>query len=138
VIRLPVFVDTSAWYALANARAAEHRAAAGVFGRLAGDRRQLVTTNHIVAESYTLLLVRAGYAAAQAFLRRIRASHAVERVFVQLEWEEAAEELLAAFDDQPFSYVDATSFVAMRRLGLREAFAYDRHFATAGFVVLRE
>lgn len=48
-------------------------------------------------------------------------------------WEEAAEELLAHYGDQDFSYVDATSFIVMRRLGLREAFAFHHHFAVAGF-----
>ena len=67
----------------------------------------------------------------------MRTSQVVERVFVQAAWAEAAEGLLAQFDDQPFSYVDATSFVVMRELGLQDAFAYDRHFATAGFTLIR-
>ncbi|MBI4491668.1 MAG: hypothetical protein HY690_02615 [Chloroflexi bacterium] len=51
-------------------------------------------------------------------------------------WEETAEELLAQHDDQDFSYVDATSFVAMRRLGLQDAFAFDHHFAILGFALV--
>lgn len=132
MIRPPVFVDTSAWYALVRTQAAEHRVAVEAFERLAAERRRLVTTNHVIAESYTLVLVRAGHAAAQTFLRRVRASPVLARLHVPEAWEEAAEEMLTQFDDQPFSYVDATSFIAMRRLGLSEAFAYDRHFATAG------
>jgi predicted nucleic acid-binding protein len=57
----------------------------------------------------------------------------VRRVFVSDEWEQAAEALLAQYADHPFSYVDATSFIAMRRLGLAEAFTYDHHFLVSGF-----
>jgi predicted nucleic acid-binding protein len=46
----------------------------------------------------------------------------------------AAYELLRRHDDQAFSYADATSFVVMKRRRIRHAFAFDAHFATAGFV----
>lgn len=34
------------------------------------------------------------------------------------------------------SLVDWVSFLLMRELGIRHAFAFDRHFAEQGFVVL--
>jgi predicted nucleic acid-binding protein len=95
----------------------------------------LVTTNHVVAESYTLLRVRLGATEAHEFLRRVRSSGGIRRVFIQEPWEEAAEILLAQYRDQDFSYVDATSFVAMRRLGLQEVLAFDHHFAIVGFTL---
>lgn len=131
-----VFVDTSAWYALADRGDAHHRRAAEQARRLLDDRRTLISTNHIVGETYTLLRARLGHAPAQEFLRRTRDSAFARRVFVPQPWEEAAEDLLARYDDHDFSYVDATSFVAMRRLGLQEAFAFDRHFATLGFLLV--
>ncbi len=133
-----MFVDTSAWYALVNPRATEHAIATRTFRRIAAEQRRLMTTNHVVAECYTLTLRRLGFPMAQALLQRFRTSRSLERIFVESVWEDAAEDLLARFDDQPFSYVDATSFVAMRRLGLRDAFAYDRHFATAGFTLVSD
>lgn len=93
----------------------------------------LCTTNHVVGECYTLLRVRLGAEAGGAFLRHMRDSRVVELVFVERTWEDAAEDLLAQYADQDFSYVDAMTFVAMRRLGLQEAFAFDHHFAIAGF-----
>ena len=36
-----------------------------------------------------------------------------------------------------YSFVDATSFVLMRRHAIHEAFAFDGDFASAGFVELR-
>lgn len=133
MIRHGVFVDTSAWGALADAGDQSHAAARSAYAALRAASRRLVTTNHVLAESYTLILRRGGYQTAQAFLERVGSSGLAERVFVVEQWERDAGALLRRFEDQPFSYVDATSFVAMRRLGLREAFAFDRHFSTAGF-----
>jgi predicted nucleic acid-binding protein len=45
---------------------------------------------------------------------------------------------LARFADQRFSLVDAVSFEIMSREMLRYAFAFDRHFETAGFTLLRD
>ena len=101
--------------------------------QVGASRRLLCTTNHVAGETYTLLRVRLGFEAAQAALQRMRESRMVERLFVLEEWEEEAERLLAQHADQDFSYVDATSFVAMRRLGLTRAFAFDHHFTVAGF-----
>lgn len=128
-----VFVDTSAWYAVADSGDANHELGARVFAGLIAHGTRLLTTNHVVSETYTLLRVRLGGAAAHAFLQSIRASGQAQRVFVPPEWEGAAEELLLHYAGQDFSYVDATSFVTMRQLSIQDAFTFDQHFAAAGF-----
>jgi len=50
--------------------------------------------------------------------------------------EERALEIIRRHEDKDFSLTDATSFAVMSRLGIREAFAFDRHFAQYGFVLL--
>jgi predicted nucleic acid-binding protein len=104
-----------------------------VLRRLLERDQRLVTSNHVVGESFTLVRMRLGFGAAQEFLRGVRASARLQRVFVLQAWEEEAERLLGQFADQDFSYVDATSFVVMRKLDLHDAFAFDHHFAAAGF-----
>lgn len=131
-------MDTSAWYSLADRGDANHTRAERCFGRLIREEWRLVTSNHIVAETYTLLRMRLGAIAARQFLWRTRRSAVTERVFVPDSWEEAAEDLLIRYADQDFSYVDATSFVAMQRLGVDDAFAFDHHFAVLGFQLLAE
>jgi predicted nucleic acid-binding protein len=101
-----------------------------------GEQRVLVTTNHVIGETYTLLRSRLGFDAAQGFMARTRASALTRRVFVPESWEAAAEDLLGRYSDQDFSYVDAISFVAMRRLALSEAFTFDHRFTVAGFTLL--
>jgi predicted nucleic acid-binding protein len=83
-----------------------------------------------------MMRTRLGERDAHEFLRRIRSSAHVRKVFVPESWEDAAEDLLVRYADQPFSYVDATSFVTMRRLQLQEALAFDHHFLVAGFALI--
>jgi predicted nucleic acid-binding protein len=45
---------------------------------------------------------------------------------------------MAASDDEGgYSFVDATSFAAMRRFRIRETLAFDGDFVAAGFVEVR-
>jgi predicted nucleic acid-binding protein len=48
--------------------------------------------------------------------------------------ENRARQILRQYTDQDFSYVDAVSFALMQEVEITEAFAFDRHFTTAGFV----
>jgi hypothetical protein len=47
--------------------------------------------------------------------------------------EAAALDLLGKFADQSIGFVDCLSFALMRRDRIRTAFAFDRHFKSAGF-----
>jgi len=55
-----IFVDSSAWYALVNARDKNHLAAK----RFLEAGHRLLTTNFVIDETITLVLVRKGYQAA--------------------------------------------------------------------------
>ena len=59
---------------------------------------------------------------------------AVECVWSSPDLEDQARQILRKYDDQDFSYVDAVSFALMQEIKITEAFAFDRHFNTAGFV----
>jgi predicted nucleic acid-binding protein len=131
-----VFVDTSGWYALTDRSDQNHADAQRQFRHATGQGWPIVTTNHVVGESFTLLQRRTGPRAARQFLERMRNSSIVARTFVPEAWEEEAERLLAQYHDQRFSYVDATSFATMRHLGIQKALAFDNDFVIAGFVLL--
>ena len=135
-MRRAVFVDTAAWYAFIDGDYADHRPADRCFRRLTRQGQPLATSNHVVGETYTLCRRRLGAHLAREFLRRLHISGATQRIFVQEAWEREAEDLLVQYEDQDFSYVDATSFVVMRRIGLREAFTFDHHFQVLGFNVI--
>jgi predicted nucleic acid-binding protein len=128
-----IFVDASAWMALAITRDRHHRAARGAYPGLLRDHRVLVTTNLVVAETHILLRRLGSHNAAMRFLESIRESHRIEKVYSDPQLEEEAEEILRRYAGQDFSLADAVSFALMRRRGIQEAFTFDRHFTVAGF-----
>lgn len=131
-----VFVDTSAWYALSDASDANHRAATIFLKQAMADYKSLVTTNHVIGETYTLMRFSLGHSRTIEFLDHLRQSARIERIFISQKWEEEAYSLLEKYYDQDFSFVDATSFIAMRALGIKDVFAFDRHFLIAGFTMV--
>jgi predicted nucleic acid-binding protein len=129
-----VFVDTGAWFAVQATDDAEHALARTTLPLLFDRCRSLVTSNAVVGETYTLLRLTRGYREAKRFLEKLAHSRKLERIFVTEAIENQAYDLLERFSDHPFSFVDATSFALMRQHRIRHAFAFDSHFATAGFL----
>jgi hypothetical protein len=131
-----LFVDTSAWYALAVTEGRDSERVAAALRQRVTARVRLVTTNLIVAETHALLLRRAGHRAAVAFVREVRRPPIViHESSAELE-ERAARDWLERYDDQDFSFTDAVSFALMTTERIREALTLDHHFSAAGFVVV--
>ena len=131
----PCFVDTSAFYALLDADDSHHRKAVGLFNQLARSRARLLTSNHVLFETYSLVLSRLGQWMAQSWLRKLNMR--VERTTA--EDEQRAVQIVLEFRDKNFSLVDASSFALMERLGLRRVIAFDPHFRQYGrFMVLQQ
>ncbi len=126
---MTVFVDTSAWYAAADADDAAHHRARTHLERFAG---RLLTSDHVLVETWHLAAKRLGLAVAETLVNEIRMGIArVEPASVaDLE---AAARIYDAFGDQGFSIVDRTSWSIMQRLGIREAVAFDRDYAIYRF-----
>ena len=131
---IPVFVDTSAFVALADGRDGNHGAARRCLRRLGRDRRPLVTSTDVLDELLTLLRVRVGHAAAVAAGRSLFETRWCRLVEIGPETRAAAWELFVRFDDHVFSFTDCTSFALMRAMQIVEAFTFDRRdFSTMGF-----
>ena len=129
-----IFVDTSFWAASRMHRDARHRDSVELLRRAA---RRLVTSNHVRGETWTLLRRNEGHARAVDFLDMLARSPRVDVVAVGEKLEEESLAWLRRHDEHAYSFVDATSFALMRRLGIRDALAFDGDFAAAGFVELR-
>lgn len=129
-----IFVDSGAWYAAQVAGDAHHKEAAAALRGLLALPVVLVTTNHVIGETYTLLRVTRGYDACRRFLESLEQTKRLERVFVSHDLERRAFAILDRYRDHDFSFVDATSFAFMRQERIRHAFAFDSHFAAAGFL----
>lgn len=128
------FADTSFWYALQERRDRRHDEAREIVARGPG---RVVTSNHVIGETWTLLRRRGGHRAAVGFLDRLGALPDCETVHVDQRTESDAWRWLRAHDEREYSFVDATSFALMRRMRIREALAFDGDFNAAGFVEVR-
>lgn len=131
-----LFVDTGAWFALADRSDQYHRQAADIYPNLLSRCHHLTTTNLVIAETYILIRHAIGYKAAITFLENIAASPRVIRIYSDSALEEIAEDILRRYQDQDFSYTDAVSFAVMKQYEIAQAFSFDQHFITAGFTLI--
>lgn len=134
-----VFVDTWAWYALADRNDADHEVAQLANEELIRRRAVLVTTNFVLDEAVTLIRYRLDHAAAVSFrhtIEQLIEDELLKVVRIDDEQESAAGEIFDRYDDADFSFTDCTSFAIMRELSLAEVFTSDRHFSIMGFVLI--
>lgn len=131
-----IFVDAGAWIALADRDDTHHRDASSRYPDLLRSSGRLVTFNLVMAEVYVIVRKALGHRQAISFLEQARASPRIEMVFSTEDLEEEAVSILKQYSDQDLSLTDAVSFALMRRRGIGTAFAFDRHFSTAGFAVI--
>jgi uncharacterized protein len=129
-----VFVDTGAFLARYLSNDAYHRRAAAMWKRLR--RESLVTSNHVLDETLTLLARRAGGNFAADRADSIYASDVLEILRSTREDELAAVRLLRKYADQQVSFTDCTSFVLMESRQISSVFTFDLHFERAGFHIL--
>jgi uncharacterized protein len=116
-------VDTSVWYAAADAADASNERARS----LLSTGETLVTTDHVLVETWTLLRWRIHREAAEAFWEGLRTVASLETVAdtdLEVAWGIGRD-----FHDQDFSLVDRTSFAVMVRTGIERVAAFDDDFA---------
>ena len=130
-----IFVDSSFWIALHLPRDRSHETALRLLRDAA--QRPLLTSNHVRGETWTFLRRHTWHELALSFLDRLERTPRVRVAHVAEDVEMEAMAWLRRHNERPYSFVDATSFALMRKLGLREGFAFDGDFTAAGFVELR-
>ncbi|MGH2572703.1 MAG: type II toxin-antitoxin system VapC family toxin [Actinomycetota bacterium] len=125
---MSLFVDTSAWYAAADTGDRSNQRAIKVLR----SEEPMVTSDHVLVETWLLIRRRLGMHAANRFWGGLRSGvAAIEPVGVgdlELAWE-----IGEAFPDQAFSVVDRTSFALMQRLGFERVATFDSDFAVYRF-----
>lgn len=94
---------------------------------------RFVTTNLIIAESFTFLRYELGVDIALEFLDRIDNTPRLEIFRPDAKIELSAKSLLTKYRDQAISYTDAVSFAVMNELNLDDYFGFDKHFRILGF-----
>ena len=125
---MSLFVDTSIWYAAADkSDANNNRAKAALSGG-----EPLITSDHILVETWTLIRHRLGRRAAERFWEGLRSGAAIVEIVCAADLD-SAWEIGRSYRDQDFSLVDRTSFAVMRRLGIERVASLDDDFAIFRF-----
>lgn len=120
------FVDTGAWVAVFVEVDAHHSLAQEWIN---SNKDYLVTSDYVVDEVLTLICARykkqTALEVGQALFEQRTAS------LVYLDEEDIAQgwEIFRSHSDKGWSFTDCTSFALMQRMGIRTAFAFDRHFS---------
>ena len=128
-----VFVDTSGWIAFFSQDDGNHAQADQLIAGALATRKQLITSNLVLAEVHRLLLFRAGIRAAATALDKIATSPSVHLVLATRDLHERARSWLDKLQDQVITLTDAVSFAVMEDARCRAAVTFDRDFWIAGF-----
>ncbi len=129
-----IFIDTSAWLALADSHDRDHSRATEFYRRIVrGEFGKQVTTNYVMAETLTIIRRRLGLPPAVELANAVRTGREVEMFWIEPVHHHEAVELMSAHADKQWSVTDCSSFVIMRSLGIENVFTFDRDFGQAGF-----
>lgn len=131
--RMPILVDTSALVALANRHDDNHEYARQVWQRMQKEKCRPLTTNVLVIETHTILLIRSHHSVARSWLM----AQPLPEEWVTEQDYTKARQIILTYQDKDFSLADATSFAVMERLRIRWTFSFDDHFTQYGFARLK-
>ena len=124
---MSIFVDTGAFYALADSGDKHHQRAKTYY--VTNIKSGLfLTSEYVFVESWALIHHKLGKAASQKFWETIRTNAFSLQRITALDIERAWE-IFNKYGDQDFSLVDCTSFAIMERLNIVDAFTFDQHFS---------
>ena len=125
---MSLFVDTSIWYAAVDSSDRSNARSKAILR----SGETLVTSDHVLVETWTLIHHKLDRKAAEGFWEGLRSGIALIEA-VTLADLEVAWDIGVSWHDQDFSLVDRTSFAVMRRLGIDRVASLDAHFAVFRF-----
>ena len=128
-----IFIDTSAFFAAEVPRDQFYQRSRQRWNELSGTAIRLYSSDAIFQETAMLLHYRSGPSSAIRWIELQMQSELIIWLPINAQVQKAALPWMKKFADQAVSFVDATSFVLMRRENIRHVFTFDRHFAAAGF-----
>jgi predicted nucleic acid-binding protein len=131
-----VFLDTSGLFAFLVKKDERHKKASMIVRQILEAGGRFVTTDYVIDETATLLKAR-GYDHAIANLfEGITSSKACRLEWMDHDQFDKTKALFLKYCDHSWSFTDCLSFIALRRIGLKEALTHDEHFREAGFTPL--
>lgn len=129
-----MFVDTSVFLAVLNEDDPNYDSAAEHLATLVESGEELFCTNYILVEAYALIQNRLGMDAVRDFQRKILPS--IKIIWLGEEDHHRVVNKFVSENRKAVSFVDQSSFHAMRQQGIMTVFTYDKHFREQGFTVI--
>ncbi|MBI4616568.1 MAG: PIN domain-containing protein [Planctomycetes bacterium] len=126
-----IYVDTSAFYALASSSDKNHARATAVLEKILASGEGMTTTSYVVSETWGLLQHRLGLSAARSFSRDVLP--AIRVVWVNEALHRAGVAVWKRLSLRSANLVDCVGIALLQGLGDTRAFAYDSDFTRAGF-----
>ncbi|OGX37913.1 MAG: hypothetical protein A3C53_05890 [Omnitrophica WOR_2 bacterium RIFCSPHIGHO2_02_FULL_68_15] len=130
-----LFVDSSAFIALADDTDRDHRAANGCSETWPVEI-QLHASNYIVAETITRLRRTVGHRAALQWAKAARGNPQITWHYADDETDREALRVFERYHDHPLSFVDCTTVVWLQRLHLDRIFTFDHDFQRLGYTLV--
>lgn len=128
-----IFVDTSAWFAYADRRDADHQRAVDWYDV---NDEYLLTTDYVIDELLTLMRARNQRQLAIELGVNLFAEELAQVVYLSQDQITRAWSVFRKYSDKDWSFTDCTSKVVMEDLGLTTAFTFDHHFRQFGNVTV--
>jgi predicted nucleic acid-binding protein len=128
-----IFVDTSGFYAAIDGSDPNHGPALALFRESDRVDWQLLSHNYVVHETWALAQARFGWSAVDTWSRLLLPR--CEIIWVDEGLHATAAARCRQAKARRLSLTDCVSFELMARENIREALAYDEHFAAEGFVI---
>jgi len=128
-----IFIDTSAFFAAEVPRDQFYQRSRQTWNEMANSAVTIYSSDAVFQETSMLLHYRTGPASAIGWIEIQKQSKSITWLPIDGEVQRFTLPWMKKFDDQGVSFVDATSFVLMRRENIRHVFSFDRHFIAAGF-----
>ncbi|HLQ25231.1 MAG TPA: PIN domain-containing protein [Acidiferrobacterales bacterium] len=129
----PFFLDTGFLIALEAGDDQHHAEAVAFWERYQESPASLVTTFYVFNEVVTFFNSRGHHTKAVEIGRYLLSSPSVHFVYVDEPLFEETWQLFQRYRDKRYSFTDCVSFTVMKRLKLKTALTFDKHFTQAGF-----
>jgi len=131
-----IFLDTGAWVALFVANDINHKRATAVFDAIKESKDLLYTSDYVLDETITTVLVRGNHKQSILAGQAILTSKIVKIVYVNPDYLRSTWDLYQKYNDKKFSFTDVSSLSIMKNLGITKAFAFDRELSQAGIELI--
>ena len=131
----PTFLDSGYLVSLVLERDQYHADAVRHWKSVSQDRPDLVTTSLVLTEAVTFINARGYHSEAVSIGNMILGSPLIHYIHVDEPLLMEGWDYFKRHSDKRYSLTDCVSFVVMEKYGIYTAYAFDRDFIQAGFII---